>query len=206
MSTDFKDVMSKRTDEELIKIVTVDRDGYQPLAVIAAEEEIKIRNIDTAKVEQVESEFKAEIEEKKHLNEKTVSSLIRFGHFIIDIIVWLIGTSILGFILGLLLSVLPFSLNVNNEFTMLIGYAILFGTFICYYYIMEVNYQKTVAKFITKTKVVTNNGSKPNKGDILVRTFCRLIPLDRISFLFTRNGFHDRLSGTQVIKDDRIED
>jgi len=201
MSTDFKDVMSKRTDEELIKIVTVDRNGYQPLAVIAAEEEIKNRNIDTAKVEQVESEFKTEIEEKKHLNEKTVSSLIRFVHFIIDTIVWLIGTSILVF----LLSVLPFSLNVNNEFAMLIGCAILFGTFICYYYIMEVNYQKTVAKFITKTKVVTDKGSKPNKGDILVRTFCRLIPLDRISFLFTRNGFHDRLSNTQIFKDDEVE-
>ena len=197
MSIDFKDVMSKRTNEELIKMVTVDRSGYQPLAVIAAEEEIKIRNIDTAKVEQVESEFKAEIEEKKHLNDIAVSSLIRFVHFIIDTIVWLVGTSILAF----LLSVLPFSLNINNEFAMLIDHAILFGTFICYYYIMEVNCQKTVAKFITKTKVVTNNGNKPNKSDILARTFYRLIPLDRISFLFTRNGFHDRLSNTQIIKD-----
>ena len=32
MNTDFKNVMSKRTDEELIKIVTVDRNKYQPLA------------------------------------------------------------------------------------------------------------------------------------------------------------------------------
>ena len=194
MNTDFKDVMSKRTDEELIKIVTIDRNGYQPLAVIAAEEEIKRRNIDTAKVEQVESELEAEIEGKKQLDDKIVSSLIRFVHFIIDTIVWLIATVIL-----------TFPLKVGEGFALLLGYIILFGTFICYYYIMEVKYQKTVAKFITKTKVVMNNGNKPNKSDILVRTFCRLIPLDRISFLFTRNGFHDRFSSTQVIKDDRTE-
>ena len=46
MSTNFKDIMSKRTDEEVIKIVTVDRGYYQPLAVVAAEEEIKSRKID----------------------------------------------------------------------------------------------------------------------------------------------------------------
>jgi len=203
MNEDFKDVMSKRTDEELIKIVTIDRNDYQPMAVIVAEEEIKKRNIDYAKVEQVKTELKTKIEEKKDLDSKTVSSSLRLVHFIIDTIVWLVAISILGF----LLSILPFSLSLNNELTiMLIGYAILFVTFICYYYIMEVKYQKTVAKFITRTKVVTNNGHKPSKRNILVRTFCRLIPLDRISFLFTRNGLHDRLSGTQVIKDDRIED
>ncbi|HBT10121.1 MAG TPA: hypothetical protein DEB18_11870, partial [Leeuwenhoekiella sp.] len=28
-----------------------------------------------------------------------------------------------------------------------------------------------------------------------------LIPFDRISFLITKNGFHDRFSNTKVIKD-----
>ena len=207
MSTDFKDVMSKRTDEELIKIVTVDRNGYQPLAVAAAEEEIKNRNIDIEKVEQVESEFNAEIEEKKHLNDKTVSSLIRFVHFIIDTIAWIIATFVSVFLLGVLLKILSISLNDEfaREYAMSFGLAIYIITYICYYYIMEVKYQKTVAKFITKTKVVTNNGSKPNEKDILARTLFRLIPFDRISFLFTQNGFHDRLSNTRIIKDDRIE-
>jgi uncharacterized RDD family membrane protein YckC len=194
--TDFKEVMSKRTDEELVKIVTIDRDGYQPLAVVAAEEEIKNRKLDTAKIEQVENELKVEIEEKKQIDDKTVSSLIRFVHFIIDLLVWFIIWLIVTFILTL-------PLYKNMEIATLIGYVTLFLTFIGYYYIMEVNWQKTVAKFITKTKVVTNSGNKPNKGDILARTFCRLIPLDRISFLFTRNGFHDRLSGTRIIKDDK---
>ena len=200
MDTDFKDIMSKRTDEELIKIVTVDRNGYQPLAVIAAEEEIKNRNIDTTKIEQVENGFKTEIEEKELLGGKTVNSLIRFVHFIIDIVIWWIIVYILAIILDTILG-----LSIPKESQSLLVYSIIFLSFFCYYYIMEVTCQKTVAKFITKTKVVTKNGSKPTKSDILVRTFCRLIPFDQISFLFTRKGFHDRLSDTQVIKDEKIE-
>ncbi len=201
MSADFKDIMSKRTDEELIKIVTVDRNSYQPLAIIAVEEEIQNRKLDTVKIKQVESAFRSEIEEKKQIDDNTVSSLIRFANFILDTITLMIIVAIIAFLLGDLLS----PLSIGYEISSLILNVVAFATFICYYYIMELNYQKTVAKFITKTKVVTNNGNKPNKSDILARTFCRLIPFDRISFLFTRNGFHDRLSSTRVIREDGIK-
>ena len=70
MNSDFKDVMSKRTDEELIKIVTVDRNKYQPLAIESAEEEIKNRNIDNAKIEKVNAELTTKIEEKKIFDSK----------------------------------------------------------------------------------------------------------------------------------------
>jgi hypothetical protein len=43
MITDFKDVMSKCTNEELIKIVTVDKNKYAHLAIETAEIEIKNR-------------------------------------------------------------------------------------------------------------------------------------------------------------------
>jgi uncharacterized RDD family membrane protein YckC len=75
------------------------------------------------------------------------------------------------------------------------------AAFFGYYVIMETKYQKTIGKFITKTTVVTKDGAKPEIGDIVRRTFCRLIPFDRISFMFTKNGFHDRLSDTIIIKD-----
>ena len=54
---------------------------------------------------------------------------------------------------------------------------------------------------VTKTKVVKMNGEKPTDGDIITRTFCRLIPFDRLSFLFVKNGIHDFLSKTKVVKD-----
>jgi uncharacterized RDD family membrane protein YckC len=190
MNIDFKDVMSKRTEEELIKIVTIDRNKYQPLAIECAEQEIKIRNIDVSKIEEVKAKLTTRNEELKEFDSKKVSTLTRFIHFIIDSIVCFI-----------IVAILTFSLNAKDDFQMLLGYIIFFASYISYYVFMENKYQKTIGKFITKTKVVKKNGTKPQVGDILIRTLSRLIPFDRISFLFTTNGFHDRLSDTTIIKD-----
>lgn len=196
MNTDFKDVMSKRTDEDLIKIVTVDRNGYQPLAVEAAEQEIKNRNIDTTKIEQVKADLTTKIEEQKEFDSKKVSSLTRFIHFIVDTIAFVILTIIFAFVLGLFIN--PTDQSLMN----LMGYLMLAAGFFGYYVFMETKFQKTIGKFITKTKVVNKNGTRPEVGDIVRRTFCRLIPFDRVSFLFTPNGFHDKLSDTTIIKDE----
>ncbi|SHL94293.1 RDD family protein [Flavobacterium xanthum] len=191
MTTDFKDVMLKRTDNELIKIVTVDRNKYQPSAIEVAEEEIKKRNIDIKIIEQVKVDLIVKSEEQEQFEAKKVSSWARFLNFIIDIIVWFI-----------IVAILTSQLNPKDPVQMLFGYLIFFASYIGYYAFMETKYQKTIGKFITKTKVVNKNGAKPKGGDILRRTFCRLIPFDRISFLFTPNGFHDRLSDTTIIKDE----
>ena len=191
MNSDFKNVMFKQTDDELIKIVTVDKGKYQPLAIEAAEEEIRKRNIDTTKIEQVKVELIAKFEEEEQFETKKVSSLTRFLNFIIDTIVWF-----------LIVAILTSQLNAKDASQMLFGYLIFFASYIGYYAFMETKFQKTIGKFITKTKVVNKNGTKPKGGDILRRTFCRLIPFDRISFLFTPNGFHDRLSDTTIIKDE----
>ena len=191
MNSDFKDVMFKRTDDELIKIITIDKGKYQSLAIEAAEDEIRKRNIDTTKIEQTKVELIAPFEETEQFESKKVSSLTRFLNFIIDGIVW--------FIIAAILTV---QLSPKDAVQMLLGYFIFFASFVGYYAFMEIKYQKTIGKFITKTKVVTKKGTKPNVGDILRRTFCRLIPFDRVSYLFTQNGFHDRLSETIVIKDE----
>jgi hypothetical protein len=47
MEFDFTQAMQNASDEELIKILTVDRDGYQEDAVKEAEIELKKRNIST---------------------------------------------------------------------------------------------------------------------------------------------------------------
>ena len=96
------------------------------------------------------------IEEKKQPEIKKVTSLIRLFHFIIDFVVWLLVVHILTFRLK----------NPQSIIAYVIIYAIYFFTFIGYYYIMEVCFQRTVAKFITKSKVVnSNNGNKPKKTD-----------------------------------------
>lgn len=196
MNTDFKSVMSKRTDEELIKIITVDREGYQTLAVETAEEEIKKRNIDTTKIEQVKADLTAKIEEQNEFDSKRVNSMTRFIHYIVDTIAFLILSMIFAFILSLFIN------PTDQSLMAILGYLLLTAGFFAYYVFMETRYQKTIGKFITKTKVVNKNGTRPEVGDIVRRTLCRFIPIDWISFLFTANGFHDMLSDTTIIKDE----
>jgi hypothetical protein len=52
---------------------------------------------------------------------------------------------------------------------------------------------------ITKTKVTnTDNDKKPSFAKIFIRTLCRLIPIDFLSYLFSSNGIHDKVSKTEL--------
>ena len=69
-----------------------------------------------------------------------------------------------------------------------------------YYNFFEILFARTVGKFITQTIVVDENGEKPNHERILVRSLCRLIPLEILSFLgMPCLGWHDRISKTYVV-------
>jgi len=195
MENEFEKVMSERTDEELIKIVTVERTSYNPTAIEAADAEVEKRNIDTSEFEKIREKATAEKEQKEKVDSNVVGSGIRFVNFLIDFIVWLVLAFIISFIIGLIVQ------PTDQGILTLFGYVLIFGTFIGYYAFMEIKFQKTVGKFVTKTKVVKMNGEKPENGDIITRTFCRLIPFDRLSFLFVKNGIHDFLSKTKVVKD-----
>ena len=69
-----------------------------------------------------------------------------------------------------------------------------------YYTTIETLTGRSLGKFITKTKVVIYDGSKPTFNEILVRSLCRLIPLEHFSFLGEDgNGWHDSISKTYVV-------
>lgn len=53
MQFDFKIEMAKRTDEELIQVLTVDRDSYLPEALAAANEEFEKRNLPAEKISSI---------------------------------------------------------------------------------------------------------------------------------------------------------
>jgi uncharacterized RDD family membrane protein YckC len=107
----------------------------------------------------------------------------------------MIGTSILSFILS-------FFISTSDELLLsLFSYLLFSGTYFAYYAIMEIKFQKTVGKFITKTKVVKMNGTTSENSEIIMRTFCRFIPFDRVTLLFMKNRIHDFPSKTTVIKD-----
>ena len=70
-----------------------------------------------------------------------------------------------------------------------------------YYLVMEASIGRTVGKLITGTKVVNEDGQKASFGQILGRTFARLIPFEAFSFLGAESrGWHDSMPRTYVVK------
>ena len=72
---------------------------------------------------------------------------------------------------------------------------------IIFYGLFESLLSRTPAKYITDTKVVMRDGTKPDSTAIFIRTLCRQIPLEALSFLFGQFavGWHDRISKTLVV-------
>jgi len=75
------------------------------------------------------------------------------------------------------------------------------------YFLQEYSTQRTLGKYITGTKVVLATGLKPGAEFILVRTLCRLIPLEALSFgeIEVELGYHDSISKTYVIDVKKFE-
>ena len=97
------------------------------------------------------------------------------------------------FIIWLFLAVVSGGVSIKLFFF----YLILF----LYYFIFEVIRGQTLGKMLTKTKVVSKDGSHPSVLKIFARSLLRLVPIDIVSYLFgTELGFHDILSGTKLKK------
>jgi uncharacterized RDD family membrane protein YckC len=75
-----------------------------------------------------------------------------------------------------------------------------------YYYLTELYFSRSLAKFLTQTYVILIDGSKPNYKSILKRTLCRFIPFEIFSFLGGEaGGWHDSMSETYVVKKHEFE-
>ncbi|MBF0538555.1 MAG: protein kinase [Nitrospirae bacterium] len=83
----------------------------------------------------------------------------------------------------------------------LFGEGLVFITlYIMYYTVMEGMAGKTVAKFITHTRVVMADGLRVPVSNIIIRSLSRAIPFEPFSFLLNKD-WHDAMSRTIVIDD-----
>ncbi|PZR38286.1 MAG: hypothetical protein DI538_10060 [Azospira oryzae] len=77
---------------------------------------------------------------------------------------------------------------------------------VVYYLIMEYFFHTSFGKVFTQTTVINAQGGYPSFTTTLVRSLCRLIPFDSLSFLFGNgSGWHDRLSNTGVVEDKYVD-
>lgn len=131
----------------------------------------------------------------------------RFLNLIVDSIVTQILSGMAGFAVGIVYAVSRASqgapITPEDEATlqiigMLVGLVVVIG----YYVFMETLFQRSLAKFLTGTRVVREDGCKPHFGQILGRTLARCIPFEAFSFFGGKGfpvGWHDSLSGTRVV-------
>lgn len=123
------------------------------------------------------------------------SSWVRFANYILDRIFSLIFILAVFFLIGIIIGITGYDVEKISSYEWFLGIFAL----IVYYTLFEAIWQKTPGKFITGTKVVTRDGSKPNFSNILGRSLARFVPFDAFSFLFTPIGWHDSLSKTLVV-------
>lgn len=77
-------------------------------------------------------------------------------------------------------------------------YLIFFIVFFMYYFLSEAIFRQTFGKIWTNSCVVSN-GISLSTGRVLLRTLCRYIPFDGLSFLWSSGKWHDSVSSTAVV-------
>lgn len=117
----------------------------------------------------------------------------RYVNFLLDAVVFLVLFIVYNSVFSEL------RLFYNWSTTLIIHSSVLY---LFYYTILEFLFNKTLGKFLTQTKVIRVDGKNHKFLNILGRNMARFIPIDFISFFFSKQGIHDRISTTIVICDD----
>jgi uncharacterized RDD family membrane protein YckC len=145
--------------------------------------------------------YELKLKENEILN-KTASQGKRLANYLLDLFFLMVFSIIFGYILGVVIAILsPESFMDFERGNKFIEYLFGFISGMIYFTIFESLTGRTLAKYITKTKVVNVNGENPDFGTIIIRSFFRFIPFEPFSFLGSESsGWHDKLSKTRVIE------
>ena len=132
----------------------------------------------------------------------------RFVNMIIDGIIANVLAQVVGFVVGVAYGIMAASSGreiAESELAILqlIGGMLGLLIFLMYYIVCEIAFGRTIGKLATGTRVVNSQGQAASAGQIIGRSFARMIPFEAFSFFGGKGfpvGWHDSLSGTRVIK------
>lgn len=132
----------------------------------------------------------------------TVTTGIKFVHFMVDMICFQVVISFVGYLFELIQSFTKFSSTLNIT----IGFIATLFALLLYpalYTLCEYNWQRTPAKFLTKAVVIDEYGNRPDLRTIILRSFIRWVPFEPFSCLGDpSSGWHDRWSKTWVVPEE----
>ncbi|MFM2224559.1 MAG: hypothetical protein RJA07_761 [Bacteroidota bacterium] len=118
------------------------------------------------------------------------SATKRFLNYIIDLVVFYALMFLIG-VVGAL---------VDPVFVIKYAYVIAIVLLLLYYIVLEGTTSKTIGKMVTGTKVIDEEGNNISFKTALLRTLCRLIPLEAFSFFGEgARGWHDSITDTRVV-------
>ncbi|MGI0119889.1 RDD family protein [Zooshikella sp. RANM57] len=134
---------------------------------------------------------------------KIAGTMKRFVNMIIDLIFLIITAFPVAIVIRLLLEVFE-ATHLEYIFT---DKVITLITFLVYFVPQEAIWGRTLGKLITQTKVVNWQGLKPNFFQVVIRTLCRFIPFEMLSFGSKNDrpvGWHDKIPRTYVIEVEKV--
>jgi uncharacterized RDD family membrane protein YckC len=129
---------------------------------------------------------------------------VRFFNLIIDQIAMAFFGGIVGGAIGFIGGILggeAFVRWLESDPSVAANYALGILMSLLYYVPFEYLTGRSPAKWITGCKVVNVDGDRPGFGQIVGRTFARMIPFEPFSFLgSTGRGWHDTLPKVYVVR------
>lgn len=197
--------------KNLKQISLLKHDRYSIIKIITFDEPIYfgVDNYDTFEIinyfkglKKIIFDENAKFEIPKEVKEKLESILIKNTDILpinIDKIVASKTKRFFNFLIDIIfINIIQIPFLINAKFDNQLQLSLLSLTILLLYYlIMEGAFRTTIGKLITNTKVVSYDGSRAD--DIFIRTICRIIPFEPLSFLFSDKGWHDSISKTIVI-------
>jgi len=200
MENSFSEVMSRLPEKKLIRIVTIEKDSRDPLAVQAAEAELAKRGVDEHKIRRTVDELKVQMISVEVIASSKVPRWLRLSHNILDMICFYLIVYAVNYL------IVELELTEDQFLIQLQLFAVQVLSFFWYFVFTEWKYHQTLGKMLTRCHVEKVEGGFADFETILKRTFCRLIPFDAIFYLLTGTMLHDKLSDTVVIRKRFVEE
>lgn len=132
---------------------------------------------------------------REQISGEPASATRRFWTLVADTIVIRIGLLILEIAYGVC-----YGLEALEELNGIKWWGVYIIFYIAYYVVLEVLFGRTLGKVLTGTRVVNSDGLALSIPAAVVRTLCRLIPLEPMSFSLGEAWWHDSISRTQVVR------
>lgn len=189
----FLEVMRKHSDDELLEILNVKRQDYVADALAAVEEVLKERGVSYEK--KPDTDFIIEDTAITIEKIKASSGKRLLGHIIDVAFIMFVTIMILKFV------AIAESTTISNFEINLAYYTF---SFLYFFGTETTSNGKTIGKKLLRMSVTNNKGENPSTSTIGLRTLCRFIPFDMLSFLLGGN-WHDNISGTYVVSDNELK-